>query len=168
MTDPTEPQKDYWTPQERHARTARRKARQQEAEAFAELFVKHGKVPPAARAMWPDLHPDKARDKARALIRTRTYLEVFDRVSRRMQAQLEISPQWCLRLWKELALNSGSDEIKLRATELIAKHLGMFTHRQEVRSMKVDLSGFSNERLLELARTRLTVLDTRAQPSSEP
>ncbi len=151
--------RDYRDPEERRARDERRREREAKAEAFAEVFVKEGSLSRAAKILWPEIPPAKAYDKARTLSKTQTFQDALPKVTERMKAETNIGPEWVLRRLKAQAETAVRAADRIRALELIAKHLGMFIERKEVRSMRLDLSTLPKEELIRMAKERIKALE---------
>lgn len=134
------------------------KENQEKAGELGLAYMKTGNILDAVKMVWPQLPITKQRWKAAAIARSAWFPHVVKAAQEEYGTRANVSQVWCLNMWRDIALHSKNAGIRLRASELIGKHLGMFIERKEVRNLTVDLSGMPKEKLAELIKARMEML----------
>ena len=147
-----------------------RKAREvnrQRGVQLATEYLKCGSLEAAVERVFPDLKGHRLHSKCQAIAQTAWFRRCLDDVMREIQPFTALSPVWILNRMKMEAVRAKKASDRIRALELIAKHLGMFIERKEIRSLRVDLSQMPRARLLQIVKERF-IPEAEALPESPP
>ena len=128
---------------------------------FADEYLIDLNATRAYKAAYPSVKKDESARKAGS--RLLTFVDVAAYIRERIQARTErteITQDMVVRELRDIALAEASDESgsalryanKLKALELLGRHLGMFTERVEVSGLAEEQSKLSE--LLEQRRQR--------------
>ena len=117
---------------------------------FVNEYVKDFNGPRAAEAA--GYSKVAARDQAKSLLSNPKINARVEAIIEKRQATSEISRELLLEKLMDIATNSGNDQAKIRALELMGRAIGMFTENQQRSSntrFTINLGGNSSIKYLE-------------------
>lgn len=87
---------------------------------------------PKTRDLYIDMH---YKSKANDFLKNQKIVKCIKLIKEEMSEALVVDRMWVIKKLKSLADN-GSENTQLKATELIGKHLSMFTEIQQIQSVE--------------------------------